>query len=422
MNKHKSQVRQDYIWNTIAGLVNASEAVIMSMITTRVTGLLDAGMLTIAFAVGNLMMPIGKFGIRSYQTTDVKNRFSFSVYLKTRIVTVWMMIIGVFTYLCFASMKLKYNTDKTGVIFAICLIYVVETLEDVIWGYYQQRNRLDVGARMFCIRWISIFAVFFIALYVSRNLRLTLMLCFGFSVLVFLTLLKMTFPKICSDEDRKASFVVRRDDLGKIGELLWIAMPLFINSFLSFYVNNAPKYAIDAYLTDEIQACYGFVAMPITVIRLLNNFIYQPLLVPMAVEWQQKKIKQFNRRILKQMAIIGFISATCMMGAYLIGIPVLSMLYNTDLSGYKRELIILLLGGGFLALSGYMGIVLTIMRCQKDLLWPYCLVAIVGAFSLKRVVSEYGTMGASVCYLFLMLLLCLLYSIIFWIRLRGNRK
>lgn len=422
MNKHIKHVKRDYIWNTTAGLINASEAVIMSMITIRLTGLLDAGMLTIAFAVGNLMMPIGKFGMRNYQITDVKNRFSFLIYLKTRMVTALMMIISIIVYLGYASVVLEYNADKIGIIFAICMIYVVEVLEDVIWGYYQHQNRLDAGAKMFCIRWGSILAVFFVALYVSRDLRLTLTLCVGVSLAVFLILLKMSFPQICSEEDRAVSVVVRRNDLREIGELLKIAMPLFVNSFLSFYVNNAPKYAIDACLTDEIQACYGFVAMPIMVIRLLNTFIYQPLLVPMAVEWEEKRIKQFYKRILKQMAIIGIIAAICMLGAYLIGIPVLSMLYNTDLAGYKRELIILLLGGAFLAGSGYMGTALTIMRCQKDLAKPYCLVAIIAAVSLKRIVSEYGTIGASVCYLFLMLLLCLQYSIIFVIRLRESRK
>ena len=71
-----SQKKRDYIWNTVAGLINAAEAVIMSMFVTRIIGLADAGRLTIAFAIGNLMMTVGKFGVRNYQVTDIENKFS----------------------------------------------------------------------------------------------------------------------------------------------------------------------------------------------------------------------------------------------------------------------------------------------------------------------------------------------------------
>ncbi len=54
-----------YLWNVAAGLVNAGEAVVLSMVVTHTTGLEDAGILSIAFAVGNLMMTVGKFGVRS---------------------------------------------------------------------------------------------------------------------------------------------------------------------------------------------------------------------------------------------------------------------------------------------------------------------------------------------------------------------
>lgn len=415
------QAKQDYIWNTAAGLINAAEAVIMSMIVTRVTGLADAGILSIAFAIGNLLMPVGKFGLRSYQATDIENQFSFSIYLKARVVTVFLMIVSTFGYMFYAYMCLGYNGNKMGIIVAVCMIYAVEAVEDVIWGYYQRRNRLDAGAKLFCYRWIGILIVFPIALYISRDLRATLAICFVCSLILFAILVRISFPVISAKEDTPVSIMIKKADWREIGKLLRIAFPLFGISFLSFYVNNAPKYAIDACLTDEIQACYGFVAMPVFAIRLLNNFIYQPILVPMAVEWDQGRMDKFVARVVRQIIIVAGISIVCIAGAYVLGIPVLSMLYNTDLSGYKSELIILIIASGFLAGSSYLSVVLTVMRCQKALLWPYCLVSLMALTGLKQIVSEYGTIGASVCYLTLMIILCFLYSIIFVVRLRGNK-
>lgn len=421
MRNTARQAKLDYVWNTAAGLINAAEAVVMSMIVTRMTGLADAGMLTMAFAIGNLMLPIGKFGVRNYQVTDVENKFSFFTYLTARFVTVSAMMIAVCAYLGYAAAGLKYGSDKIGIIFAVCMIYLVEALEDVIWGYYQQRDRLYAGAMMFCVRWIGILLIFPAALYISRDLKDTLLCCLLFSAVIFLILLRVSYPRLCSEEDRVSSLVRKKIDFGQIGQLLKAVLPLFGISFLALYENNMPKYAIDAYMTDEIQACYGFVAMPVFVIGLLNNFIYQPTLVPMAVEWEQEQLDRFRKRIGRQIVIIGALAIVCMAGAYLLGIPVLSMLYHTDLTEYKGELMILLLASAFLALSGYQSVVLTIMRCQKALLLPHAIVALMAAVSLPIVVSRYGTMGAAICYMALMALLSLLYGGILIKKLKGHR-
>lgn len=418
MGNTTGKSKLDYIWNTAAGLINAAEAVIMSMIVTRVTGLTDAGMLTMAFAVGNLMMPIGKFGMRNFQVTDVEDKFSFSVYLKTRAVTVFMMAVSTVIYLAYAYNRLGYSYEKIGIIFAICMIYAVEAAEDVVWGYYQHRGRLYAGAKMFCCRWSGILVVFAMMLCVTRNLMLTLLLCWLFSLALFILLLRGSYRHICAEEDRTIKPMVSKAEWRQIGKLLRIVFPLFGISFLAFYENNAPKYAIDACLTDTVQACYGFIAMPVFVIGLLNNFIYQPMLVPMAVEWEQGRIDKFKKRIVKQFAVIAGISVICILGAYLLGIPVLSLLYNTDLSAYKGELIVLLFASAFLAASGYQGVVLTIMRFQKLLLWPHCIVSAVAAIALKYAVGKYQTMGAACGYLLLMMLLCMLYGGILIVKLR----
>lgn len=70
-------LKRGYIWNTVAGILNASEAIIMSMIVTRMMSLADAGILSIAFTIANQLVLIGKFGLRNYQVTDVGGSFLF---------------------------------------------------------------------------------------------------------------------------------------------------------------------------------------------------------------------------------------------------------------------------------------------------------------------------------------------------------
>ncbi len=83
----------------MAGLVNASEAVILLMVVGRTNGLEDAGILSIAFATGNLMMTIGRYGVRNFQVTDVEEQLPFPVYFTHRICTVLCMGMAAVAYL-----------------------------------------------------------------------------------------------------------------------------------------------------------------------------------------------------------------------------------------------------------------------------------------------------------------------------------
>lgn len=396
--------KRNFIWNMIAGIINASEAVILLAIITRTNGIYDAGILTVAFAVANLLSSIGKFGIRNYQVTDVDGSSDFSTYLGARIITVSLMIIISGGYVVYGFLFKQYTWDKAGVIFFMCMVYVVEAFEDVFAGQYQRMGRLDMSGKIFTVRWTMILGIFSALLVVTHDLFCATLISMLFSIFCCIVLLRVTYRRIVS-EKTQISFRGTK-------KMLWHCAPLFLATFLQFYLINAPKYAIDTHLTEEVQACYGFVAMPVFVIGLLNSFIYQPFLVQMAVQWRECDFHGFGRNVWKQMSIIVMISIICLAGAYILGIPVLSLLYHTDLSNYKTELVILMLGGGFLAVVGFFSVVLTIMRRQKWILYGYAVVSTTAFLTMGQVVKTYGSMGAAVMYTVLITILMIILGIV----------
>lgn len=170
---------------------------------------------------------------------------------------------------------------------------------------------------------------------------------------------------------------------------------------------------IDAVLSDELQACYGFIAMPVFVIGLLNNFMFSPMIFQMSRLWENNQINAFRKRIWRQILIIIMITVICMSAAWVCGIPVLSWLYHTDLSAYKKELLVMLLGGGFLGISGFFQVILTIMRNNRELLGGYAAAAVIAFAFSDRVVRTFGMMGAALFYAGLMLTLCVIFGVVF---------
>ena len=189
-----------------------------------------------------------------------------------------------------------------------------------------------------------------------------------------------------------------------------VCFPVCAANFLSFYLINAPKYAIDAAMNETAQAQYNFIAMPVFVIQLLGMFVYQPVLVRMTLSWNRADKKGFLRDFLRITAGLLIIAALCLGGAYVLGIPVLSALYATDLSALKPELLLILAGGVFLAMNGFYSAVLTLMREQNRIPFMYLAGAVLSLILTPRFVEISGIMGAVISFVLIMAIVCALLS------------
>lgn len=100
MNISKAELiyRKNVLWNVVAGIINAAEAVIIVAVVSRVNGLKDAGILTFAFSVANLLMTVGKFGVRNYQVVHESEEYSFQDFFHFRMVTVGIMVVSAVIY------------------------------------------------------------------------------------------------------------------------------------------------------------------------------------------------------------------------------------------------------------------------------------------------------------------------------------
>lgn len=97
----------------------------------------------------------------------------------------------------------------------------------------------------------------------------------------------------------------------------------------------------------------------------------------------------FLHRVVRQHIIIIILTLFTLIGGYFLGIPVLSAIYKTDLCNYKSELLILLIGGGLLAISGFVVILITLIRKQKYLSWGYAFIAVLAFVFSPIFVQKY---------------------------------
>ena len=409
-----AHLRSAYIWNTAGSMLNAFQSVLMLMVITRACDLTTAGVFTLAYANANLFLTMGSYGMRNFEASDVRPRFGFRAYGRSRVLTGLAMVACSWLWLAWSATANAYPLDKTLAVALMTLMKGADTFEDVFDGNFQQSGRLDVAGKQMTLRVASTIVVFCAIIAITHNLVLATGVGFAWTLgflLVSLTLIRRRYslPQIHPEAPEQSALRLLRE-----------CLPLFLSAFLLFYVGNAPKYAIDGALSDADQAIYGFIAMPVFVVGLLAQFVYMPMVQPVSAMWDQGNRKGFTGAFMRQVGVILAITTACVIGAAVAGPPVLGMLYHTNLEGWRLELCILVLGGGFLALAQLFTMGITIMRRQHLLTPGYIIVAIAAWAASVPLVGAFGIRGASVCYIACMVVLALWFALLFAWCLRSN--
>ena len=396
--------RASVLWNAVGGMMNAGQSAIILIFISYRLGLKTAGIVTIAYAVANLFLSIGKYGIRNYQVTDAKDNFVFGDYFYSRCITTSMAFILFLAYLVYALTFGGYSPEKAFVLFEVAFLKMIDAFEDVYIGRYQQVGRFDVGAKIMAVR--MLLSSVAISIFVLAGLGIYLSLLGGIFVSLILDVcfIRHTFPIA------EAEILPIRSE--KVKQLLKTCMPLCIGTTLSIYIGNVPKYMIDAYMSEEIQAIFGYIMMPVFVIMLLNQFIYQPMVKGLGDLWDNRDFDRFKRNIIKQCLIVVALTFLAIAGGLLLGLPILGMMYNANLSAYKREFFVLLLGGSFYALAYYLNVPITTIRRQNYIAYGYGIATALSIIFGRQLVLAKGMMGAAILYLCVNMFLVIAYIIV----------
>ena len=408
-------MRSAYRWNTAGGILFALQSTIMLIALTRVCDVYVAGVFTIAFANANLFMQISNFGMRKFQASDRRGEFSFRTYRASRVSTCTAMIVASLAYIAYSGLTLGYDQEKILVMVVMCLFKAIDSFEDVFTGGYQVQGRLDLGAKMLTIRLLIVSAVFIGFIVVTGDLLSS-------SIATTVTSAVVLGAQI--GYVRRAYNLPNREigpTVSSVLRLLRACVPLFLGDFLLFYAGNAARYAIDVFLDDAAQAYFGYIAMPVFVVTLLAGFIYSPLITSLTDQWHEGKVGIFAVRFAKLSLVVAGITVVCAIGVWLVGVPVLNALYNTELESYKLELCVLMVGGGFLAFTTLLTVGITIIRFQLILVPLYAISALFARFISYYAVANFSLAGAAWSYLAVMALSSVVFALAFafgiwWLR------
>lgn len=402
MNNMSNTQKKSFIWNTINSGLNAGMSALLLMVVNRGCGENASGMFALAFSIAQLMVTIAYFEVRSYQVTDVNNKYSNSDYFMFRIVSCLVMMIASVGYVFIND----YTPTECILILLLCVLKMYDAVEDYYIAVYQKEGLLYVGTRKSSIRLIISMGIFAGAIIWGANLLIATIACVVLSGIIVLGWFVLA-------ENRRLQLVYRVN-MSAMKGIFGACFALFVGSYLLLYVGNAPKYAIDKFMEARYQTYYGILYTPSFVINLFSGFVFKPLLSDMAKFYYEDK-RKYRKLISKILLILTGISLVVIAVGGLLGIPVLSFVYGVDLNPYTKEFVVILCGGSVAAFGIIVYYMLTIMRYQHWLIVGYGVTAIAAYFLSPILVEARGIAGASEAFLLFNVIRVVVFMATLWV-------
>ena len=409
----RGQLGRDYLWNTAASLMSSLAVVIMGVAIMR-SGATDSfaraqyGLFTLALAIGQQYQTVGLYEVRTFHVTDVRRRFDFGTYLSTRLLTCLVMV-GLIAYHSWtASTKDPYPAFT--VIAAMALLRIFDAFEDVYYSEFQRAGRLDIAGKACFLRIFTTTFLWSGLYWFTQDLLTSTLITFAVTCVVLVVAYGLpargVFPLL-------PSFNLRG-----IAGILWECLPLFLAAFLNQYLANAPRFAIHAALGDEELGVFAIIYMPAVAINMLSLFVFRPLLTRMALRWAEGKRGEFFAIVRKGLLTTAGAFVIVAAVTYVIGSPLLTLVFGTDVSGYVAELMVLVLAGALNAASVILYYALATMRRLHAVLAVFAVTGATAYLIAPALTRSYAMMGASLAYAATMGLLALLFTVVMLIPTR----
>lgn len=408
MNKHHhASQKQIYIWNITGSIANAATTVLMLMLVSWFLTPEDSDLFTISWSLAMQAATIGCFSVRLYQSTDIQEKYSFEQYFFIRYLTVAAMILYTLVYT--AQRTTIYSS---AVIMFLCLSRAIDVFSDLFQGWFQQKERLDLSGKALTAHSIAYIVSFCIGLVWTQDLLLSCVLILATQIFTFVLFDYRYFRFMRSHYDARFS----SSRLPSIS-ILTACLPLFINAFIITDIFNCPKLAIDnalqsGSLAHGAQTVYGILFLPASVLNLVF-LVFRPMVTDLAISWAAGRFSDFLTTVVRIGRYLLGISLLILLAGYFLGCPLLSLLYQVDLSGYRSVLMVIIVGGLFNTFMYLMDNAITVIRRQSYLIIAYLIAWVCARCFVDYFVSTGGLLGAALTFSLSMLVLLICTSAIF---------
>lgn len=388
---------RDYIWNSVGLGAWGVVFPVLSVVTTQLVGVEQAGRFSMAFVTGTLLLFIANYGVRTFQVSDLSERHSFADYQANRVLTcIVMMLVGIL----YCQLR-GYDPQMFTLCMGMFAYRAVDGLADVYEGRLQQMDKLYLAGISQAIRSAAVIIAYCALILITRSIGAAGVAMAVASVASFVLL---TLPLTYFETPKSAKL-----SIAGVRDLFVQCFPLFVALFLYNLIDNMPKFAMEGALSYDNQLYFNALFSPAHIIIMAIGFIYKPQLMRLAEIWADSKRRgRFDLIVLAVLAIIVALTGGVAVVMGTVGIPVMSFLYGVDFEQFRGLCYVMVATGGVCAAIDFLYQIITVLRRQKAVTRVYLLTLGFSLFIPPLLIGFTGLTGAVLGYLIVMCILLVL--------------
>ena len=389
MDASAKNLKRNLLFNTGGNLIYfACQWLVTGYFVNRLAALPDAGLyngglLNTAMAVTNVFLTLASFGMRTFQVSDVADKYSQRTYIASRLLT-----IGASVALCAVyTAALGYGGEQ-AVCIGIYLFYkLLESLTDVFHGCCQKRERMDVIGVSYAARGVLTVGVFCVVYAATGRLVPALLamtaLCWLFS--------------LWYDVWRARPYYAGspRAPFSRVWALLLECLPLVIYSFCNTAASSIPKLALERIHGTSVMGLYSYVNSPVLILQVGVAFLFTPFITMFANKLAAGDKHGFRRiAVLITLGVFG-VGTVGIGGVLLLGRWGLNLLYGEAVAAQAGLLVPMVVCAVLTSLVLFYCMLLTVLRDMKGLILGNLAGLAVSAAVSVPLVTRLALFGAS---------------------------
>lgn len=382
-------LKRNFLWNTFGQLTYMVSQFLCGILVVRLAGEQVSGVYNTALTATGIFLAIASYGMYSFQVSDIKETYSSSTYIRSRIWTCSIATLLCAGFVAFNSLtgSNPYSAQQSICVMLFLGYRMVESFTDIYNAIDQRSNRLDIVGKTYTVRGVITIASFTLMLKLTQDIVLTLLVMFATSLVVFFA---YSLPQA------RAFYTPDHPKTSRVTALLLECLPLAVYSFLNTTTASIPKLVLASKMGETALGIYGPVTQPVVLLQVGATYLFNPFITIFATSYAHRDRKGFFKAVFGVQAVVLALLPIGLLGAHFLGRWGLKTFVAPGLADYQYLLCPMVVSSILTALVLFYSMVLTVMRRMKELIIANVCAITVAALASSPCIAHWELQGATI--------------------------
>jgi O-antigen/teichoic acid export membrane protein len=343
-------LRKNFAWGLTGNVVYAGSQWLMLAVLARLTSPEVVGRYALGLAIGTPIFLFTNLNLAQVQATDARGEYSLGDCRGLRLLSNLAAVLSVCLWVALA----RYDAPTNCAILLVALTKAIESESDVLYGFFQQRERMNLSSLSVMLRGVLSLLVFSCLVAASHRLELGLV-----GILLVWTVVLFLF-----DSRNAARFGPTRPafDRRVLGRLTWLVLPLGIVAGLSSLGTSLPRFFLNNAHGPKELGLFAAVASLSQIGALFSTALSRSAAPHLAKYHAANNTPHFLRLLAKLMATGAFIGCTGIALSLLAGKWFLATTFGPEYAENTGVLIWVMIAMGLITTGTFLGTAVTAAR------------------------------------------------------------